>query len=98
MSSFALSRLLPSWFSHPKPAPSSEVMEAQGMHLVSMMNDSCYLAITFLSSHHKHLLLIISVSSTNSSSSSDVTTDSNPDDSPVMNKTPNPTMEEVKEW
>ena len=63
-----------------------------------MMNDSCYLAITFLSSHHKHLLLIISVSSTNSSSSSDVTTDSNPDDSPVMNKTPNPTMEEVKEW
>ena len=64
------------------------------------MNHHCcgYLAITFLSSHHKHLLLIISVSSTNSSSSSDVTTDSNPDDSPVMNKTPNPTMEEVKEW
>ena len=67
------------------------------------MDNSFYLAITFLSSHHKHLLLIISVSSTNSSSSSDVTntTDSNPalcDDSPVMNKTPNPTMEEVKEW
>jgi len=28
----------------------------------------------------------------------DVTTDSNPDDSPVTNKTPNPTVEEVKEW
>jgi hypothetical protein len=63
-----------------------------------MMDNSFYLAITFLSSHHKHLLLIISVSSTNSSSSSDVTTDSNPDDSPVTNKTPNPTVEEVKEW
>ena len=44
----------------------------------SMMNDSCYLAITFLSSHHKHLLLIISVSSTNSSSSSEVTMDTDP--------------------
>jgi hypothetical protein len=63
-----------------------------------MMDNSFYLTITFLSSHHKHLLLIISVSSTNSSSSSDVTTNSNPDDSPVTNKTPNPTMEEVKEW
>jgi len=28
----------------------------------------------------------------------DVTTDSNSDDSLVMNKMPNPTMEEVKEW
>jgi hypothetical protein len=34
-----------------------------------MMDNSCYLAITFLSSHHRHLLLIISVSSTNCPSS-----------------------------
>jgi hypothetical protein len=37
-----------------------------------MMDNSFYLAITFLSSHHKHLLLIISVSSTNCPSSSEV--------------------------
>jgi hypothetical protein len=43
-----------------------------------MMDSSFYLAITFLSSHHKHLLLIISVSSTNSSSSSEVTMDTDP--------------------
>ncbi|KAN0077802.1 hypothetical protein V8E54_006106 [Elaphomyces granulatus] len=34
-----------------------------------MMDNSFYLAITFLSSHHKHLLLITSVSSTNCPSS-----------------------------
>ena len=39
------------------------------------MDNSFYLAITFLSSHHKHLLLIISVSSTNCPSSSEVTMD-----------------------
>jgi hypothetical protein len=39
-----------------------------------MMDNSFYLAITFLSPHHKHLLLIISVSSTNCPSSSEVTT------------------------
>jgi hypothetical protein len=35
--------------------PTPTQAEAQGMHPMSMMNDSCYLAITFLSSHHKHL-------------------------------------------
>jgi hypothetical protein len=50
------------------------------------MNNSCYLAITFLSSHHKYLLLIISVSSTNCPSSSEVTMDT-----PV-------TAEEMKTW
>jgi hypothetical protein len=65
------------------------------MHPMSMMNDSCYLAITFLSSHHKHLLLIISVSSTNSSSSSEVTMDTDPNPAlPVMY----PTVREMKTW
>jgi hypothetical protein len=37
------------------PTQADSEPEAQGMHPMSMMNDSFYLAITFLSSHHKHL-------------------------------------------
>jgi hypothetical protein len=74
-----------------------------------MMDNSFYLAITFLSSHHKHLLLIISVPSTNCPSSSEVTT--------VMNETSsvideghgsqeildamamgNPTIQDIERW
>jgi len=49
-----------------------------------MMDNSFYLAITFLSSHHKHLLLIISVSSTNCPSSSEVTPANTTDPNPAL--------------